>query len=206
MFIRLEIESKTAELKGISTVCYECSRISSVRSSFRLYLLSILCLAALSCIYLMCPAEAELMNTDWVHTHTCVSAPDSQHGVDLPDEVSELVHNHLQLLVLLFEFLINFQYFSSLFAGCTHLIGHSVIQFRTVILYIGYKLLRRDGVQTSTIFIAFVIDKTELSEKNREHPQVLLQFPQPVLVSVGMIGDSIRQLHVSQQLKDLHGS
>ncbi len=46
-----------------------------------------------------------MYNTDSVHTHMCVSAPDSQHGVDLPDEVSELVHNHLQLLILLFEFL-----------------------------------------------------------------------------------------------------
>ena len=35
----------------------------------------------------------------------CGSAPDSQHGVDLPDEVAELVHNLLQLLILLLELL-----------------------------------------------------------------------------------------------------
>lgn len=35
----------------------------------------------------------------------CVSAPDSQHGVDLPDEVAELVHDLLQLLILLLQFL-----------------------------------------------------------------------------------------------------
>lgn len=33
------------------------------------------------------------------------SAPDGQHGVDLPDEVPQLVHDLLQLLVLLLELL-----------------------------------------------------------------------------------------------------
>lgn len=35
----------------------------------------------------------------------CGSTPDSQHGVDLPDEVTELVHDLLQLLILLLQFL-----------------------------------------------------------------------------------------------------
>lgn len=34
-----------------------------------------------------------------------VSAPDGQHGVDLPDEVSQLVHDLFKLLVLLLELL-----------------------------------------------------------------------------------------------------
>lgn len=33
------------------------------------------------------------------------SAPDGQHGVDLPDEVPQLVHDLFQLLVLLLELL-----------------------------------------------------------------------------------------------------
>lgn len=35
----------------------------------------------------------------------CGSAPDSQHGVDLPDEVAELVHDLFQVLVLLLQLL-----------------------------------------------------------------------------------------------------
>lgn len=80
MFITLKIETKTAETNGISTVCYECSRIFSLFAS---YLLSILWLAALSCIYLACPAEnrahecreyqQSMHNSVWLHTHVCLS-------------------------------------------------------------------------------------------------------------------------------------
>lgn len=36
---------------------------------------------------------------------TGASAPDGQHGIDLPDQVPQLVHDLLQLLVLLLELL-----------------------------------------------------------------------------------------------------
>lgn len=54
--------------------------------------------------------------------------------------------------------------------------------------------LWRYGVHPSTVFIAFVIDEAQLSEQHRKHPQVLLEFSQPVLVGVGVVSDSIGQL------------
>lgn len=34
---------------------------------------------------------------------------------------------------------------------------------------------------------------------------MLLKFSQPVLMGVGMVSDSIGQLHVPEELEDLHG-
>lgn len=67
------------------------------------------------------------------------SAPDSQHGVDLPDEVAELVHNLLQLLVLLLELLIDLQDFSPVFGGRAALGGRAILVFGAIILHEGYQ-------------------------------------------------------------------
>lgn len=53
----------------------------------------------------------------------CSSASDGQHGVDLPDEVAELVHDLLQLLVLLLQLLVDLQDFSPLLGGRAALAG-----------------------------------------------------------------------------------
>lgn len=54
--------------------------------------------------------------------------------------------------------------------------------------------LRKYGVQASAVFGAFVIDKAQLAKQHRKHAKVLLEFSQPVLVGVGMVSDSIREL------------
>lgn len=52
--------------------------------------------------------------------------------------------------------------------------------------------LGRNGLQTSTVFVAFVIDQAQFSEEDRQHAQVLLQLPQPVLMCVRMVCDTVR--------------
>lgn len=133
------------------------------------------------------------------------SAPDCQHGVDLPDEVAQLVHDLLQLLVLLFQLLVDLQDFSPLLGGGAALAGRAILVFGVVILHKGYQLLWRNRFHPGTVFVAFVVDEAQLAEQHREHPEMFLELPQTVLVSVGLVSDSIRQLHVPEELEDLHG-
>lgn len=126
------------------------------------------------------------------------SAANGQHGVDLPDEVPQLVHDLLQLLVLLLQLLVDFQDFSALLTGEVALPARAVLVFGAVVLHKGYQLLWGNRVQPSAVLVAFVIDQAQLAKKNGKHPQVLLKFPQPVLMGVGMIRHSIWQLHVPE--------
>lgn len=66
--------------------------------------------------------------------------------------------------------------------------------------------LWRYGVHPGAVFIAFVVNKAQLAEKHREHPKVLLELPQPVLVCVGVVGDSIRKLRSSTETSVRSGS
>lgn len=59
--------------------------------------------------------------------------------------------------------------------------------------------LWRYGVHSSTVLIAFVINQAQLTEQHREHPKVLLQFSQPVLVGVGMVRDPVRKLRSNKE-------
>lgn len=52
--------------------------------------------------------------------------------------------------------------------------------------------LRRNGLQTSTVLSAFVIDQAQFAEEDRQHAQVLLQLPQSVLMCVRMVRDPVR--------------
>lgn len=54
--------------------------------------------------------------------------------------------------------------------------------------------LWRYGVHPGAVFVAFVVDKAQLAEQHRKHPKVLLEFPQSVLVGIGVVSDSIRKL------------
>lgn len=57
--------------------------------------------------------------------------------------------------------------------------------------------LWRDGVQPGAVLAAFIVDEAQLAEEHGEHPEVLLEFPQPVLVGVWVVGDPVRQLRSS---------
>lgn len=54
--------------------------------------------------------------------------------------------------------------------------------------------LWRYGVHPGAVFIAFVVDKAQLAEQHRKHPKMLLEFPQPVLMGIGVVSDSVRKL------------
>lgn len=54
--------------------------------------------------------------------------------------------------------------------------------------------LWRDGLQPGAVLVALVVDEAQLAEEHGEHAEVLLELPQPVLVGVGVVRDSIRQL------------
>lgn len=49
-------------------------------------------------------------------------------------------------------------------------------------------------VQPSAVFGTFVVDEPQLAEQHGEHAKMFLQFSQSILVGVGVVSDSIRQL------------
>lgn len=57
--------------------------------------------------------------------------------------------------------------------------------------------LWRYGIHPGAVLIAFVVNEAQLAEQHREHPEVFLELPQPVLVCVGVVGDSVRKLRSS---------
>lgn len=59
--------------------------------------------------------------------------------------------------------------------------------------------LWRYRVHSSTVFVAFVINQAQLTEQHRKHPEVLLQFSQPVLVGVWMVRDPVRKLRSNKE-------
>lgn len=58
--------------------------------------------------------------------------------------------------------------------------------------------LRRYGVHAGAVLVALVEDQAQLPEQHRQHPQVLLKFPQPVLVGGRVVGHAIGQLWRTQ--------
>lgn len=61
--------------------------------------------------------------------------------------------------------------------------------------------LRRYGVHAGAVLVALVEDEAQLPEEHREHPQVLLEFPEPVLVSRGVVGHAVGELRRTQCVK-----
>lgn len=59
--------------------------------------------------------------------------------------------------------------------------------------------LWRNRFHPGTVFVAFVVDEAQLAEQHREHPEMFLELPQTVLVSVGLVSDSIRQLRITTE-------
>lgn len=58
--------------------------------------------------------------------------------------------------------------------------------------------LWRYGVHAGAVLVALVEDEAQLPEQHRQHPQVLLEFPQPVLVGGRVVSHAVGKLWRTQ--------